>query len=45
MNNRRYIYDTVIAPNPDDDSTSPLSLLSAFVQDSNAKAQLSTFIP
>jgi hypothetical protein len=44
MNNRYYIYDTLIAPNPSDDSISPYSLLSSFVQDTNAKAQLVQFM-
>ena len=44
MNNRYYIYDTIIAPNPEDDSISPMDLLKAFNSDSNAKALLLSFI-
>jgi hypothetical protein len=45
MNNRYYIYETIIAPNPQDDSISPISLLNTFKSDSNAKALLLSFIP
>ena len=44
MNSRYYIYETVIAPNPDDDSTSPLQLLGSFNSDTNAKKLLNSFI-
>ena len=44
MNSRMYIYDTMIAPNPDDDSTRPFSLLRTFRKDSNAKNMLKEFI-
>jgi hypothetical protein len=45
MNNRYYIYETVIAPNPSDDSQSPLSLLTAFANNANAQATLAQFVP
>ena len=45
MNNRYYIYDTIIAPNSDDDSIAPVYQLTSFNSDSNAKALLLTFIP
>jgi len=45
MNNRYYIYDTIIAPNPEDDSIAPIDQLSSFNSNSNAKALLLTFIP
>ena len=44
MNNRYYIYDTIVAPNPTDDLTPPLTLLYKFLTDTNAQAMLALFI-
>lgn len=40
MNKRLYMYDVLVAPNPQDDSTRPIALLKAFSSDSNAKSML-----
>lgn len=45
MNKRYYIYDTMVAPNPTDDSMKPLYLLNRFKGSENAKKMLSEFIP
>lgn len=40
MKSRHYIYDTLIAPNRLDDTTSPITLLRNFKNDINAKKTL-----
>lgn len=45
MNKRLYIYDILVAPNPNDDSTRPVNLLKGFNEDANAKNMLLEFVP
>lgn len=45
MNNRSYIYEIVVAPDADDDSTSPISLLNNFIGSDSQKYMLSQLIP
>lgn len=45
MNQRYYIYDTLVAPNPRNDDSRPLSILKNFAKSSNAKNMLAEFVP
>lgn len=40
MNDRFYVYDTVITPDPTDDTTKPVDLLNTYLTDANAQAML-----
>lgn len=45
MNQRYYIYDTLVAPDPVNDVVSPKNLLTEFAADANAKDMLAEFVP
>lgn len=45
MNQRYYIYDTLIAPDPVNDVVSPKNLLNQFAADANTKNLLAEFVP
>ena len=40
MNSRYYVYDTIITPDPTDDSTRPVDMLTTYLTDTNAQAML-----
>ncbi len=45
MNSRTYVYEVVIAPDTEDDSKKPIELLIDFIDSTNDKYRLFTFIP
>ena len=45
MKERAYIYDTLIAPNRNDDSVRPVDLLKTFKNDQSAKDDLKSLVP
>jgi hypothetical protein len=45
MNNRFYVYDTIITPDPTDDTIRPIDMLNNYLSDTNAQAMLKEFIP
>ncbi len=44
MNNRSYVYDTVIAPDSSDDSIKPFDLLTSFASSNTPKLMLKQFL-
>lgn len=44
-NNPKYVYEIVIAPDPTNDTTTPLSIVETFLQSTTSKASFKEYLP